>query len=151
MLSKHASLSIKVVTNIFNSDCANPFNFSGRFVCIYSLLPLWSLKIQRHLPFLFPSDLNWDTAVLCISFVWGTYNTVCYCFISTTQVFRSCLGNILSTEISFVVWTEDSLFPWFPDSIKAHLYVMYALKRLDMSQEINPRWDVRTENIRQPF
>lgn len=131
MLSKLASLSINVVTTIFNTDCANPSNFSSRFVCIYSMWLLWSLKIQRRLPPFVPSELNWDVAGLCI-FLYEGHENVCFVTVS----FHPRISLLQVSENNSVNWNEfscmneDPLFHWwFPGSIIAHLYILYSLKR----------------------
>lgn len=154
MLSKHASLSIKVVTTIFNTDCANPSIFQAdlfvytvcnrfgvlRYGDIYPFCPFWT-EVGYCCPLY----------ILCMM---GIKTPVSLLFnFHHTSVFSSRLGKILWTEMSFVVWTEDLfislMISWKHKCSSVH---PVCIKEVwFMPQEINSRWDVRTENIRQPF
>lgn len=153
MLSKHASLSIKVVTTIFNTDCANPSIFQADLF-VYTVCNRFGvLRYRDACPFCpFWTQLGYccPLYILCMR---GHENA---CFvpvwfqphISPQQLSGQHL--VSCDEFCCMNWGPFTslMISWKHKGSSVH---PVCIKDCFMPQEINSRWDVRAENVWQPF
>lgn len=156
MLSKHTSLSIKVVTTIFHTWLCQPLQFFQADLFVYTVCNRFGVLRYRDICPVCPfwTELGY-CCPLYILYMRGIKNA-CFSLLfhfNLTSVLSNCQGKSLWTEISFVTLNWGALISlmasWKHKGSSVHPVCIKEV--CFMPQEINSRWDVRAENVRQPF
>lgn len=155
MLSKHASLSIKW-SPPYSTLTVPTLQFFQADLFVYTVCNRFGVLRYRDVcPFCpFWTELG-HCCPLYILFMRGIKTPVIrYCFISTTHQSSSATVWATFCELKWVCCTKRGPFislmiSWKHKGLSVHPVCIKEL--CFMPQEINTRWDVRAENVRQPF
>lgn len=151
MLSKHASLSINVVT-IFNTDCANPSIFQADLF-VYTICNRFGVLRYRDI---FPFCPSWTELGSSLSFVYSLYEghksvCFCYCFISSTRQSSTAVWATFC-QLRWVLLYEPRTLYFLDDFLEAFVHPVFIKEVWFLRRrKIDSRRDVRAENIRQPL